>query len=396
MRARRWILATGLALGLGLCAAGRWRWSAGLAGGFLLWLAWRTHRRLRAPFSGGAADEHGRSLEVGVNAMVMVPGRPWVLLTHPGQQVSLMELPSRRLRYRRGFSQSALAAVADGEGRLLWASEDRLHRASAAGQDEAELPFEAPLLRQGYRLQMSEDESLAALCTPWMLQAFKPDLSSLEGRVRWEDAGHYFKYSALAPDGSSLCLAGARLLEEDEGGGGATQARWGLWKRENHTWVRAWARAAESYANTQLRGVSYVAQGRLLLVELHQHGYEFQLLDELGTLRLKRAGEHPVMSRSGGRLAFESEAGLHVCDGEGAELWHWSHQERIRAKQVADDGSVLVMEGLNLRLLDGQGRERWHRVWRQDPQLLALAQPPWLAAAAGTWIAAIRVPGWRP
>ena len=154
--------------------------------------------------------------------------------------------------------------------------------------------------------------------------------------------------------------------------------------------------AAESYANTQLRGVSYAAGGRRLLVELHQQGYAFQLLDLGGALRWGRAGERPVMNRSGTRLAYESEAGLHLCDGEGVELWRWPHQERIRAKQVGEDGSVLLLEGLHLRRLDGRGVERWHRAWRQDPLHLALAQEPWLAAASGTRVAALRLPGWRP
>ncbi|HXB97046.1 MAG TPA: hypothetical protein VNZ54_03280 [bacterium] len=393
MRLRLGLLAAGSALALGLAVSGHGRWALALAAGFLVWLARRTRRRLNAHFSGGTVRERGRLLEEEVSGLEAVPGRPWALLTHPGQRVSLLELPSLRTRYHRGFSRPPLAALADSEGRLLWASEDRLHRSSAAGRDETDLAFDAPLLRQSYRLHLNQDQSLAALSTPWLLQAFHPDLSGLRGRVRWEDAGHYFKYAALAPGGASLCLAGALLLDGDEGGGGATEARWGLWRWKDDSWVREWAGAAQSYASTQLRGVSFVAQGRLLLVELHQQGYAFQLLDPSGALRWGRAGEHPVLSREGKRVAFESEAGLHLCDGDGLELWRWPHQERIRAKRVAEDGSVLVLEGLHLRLLDARGQERWHRVWRQDPQWLALAEAPWLAAAAGKRVAALRLPG---
>jgi hypothetical protein len=395
-RRRRWALAAGAVLALGLALAGEARVAEGLIAAFLLWLAWRTRRRQRAHFSGGHADERGLVLDEEISALEAVAGKPWALLTHPGQKVSLLELPSLRIRFSRGFAAPPLAAIADGEGRLLWASEDRLHRSSTAGPDEAELAFEAPLLRQSYRMHLNPDQSLAALSTPWMLQAFRPDLSALEGRVRWEDAGHYFKYAALAPGGGALCLAGARLLDEGEGGGGATEAHWGLWRKEGGAWTRSWAQAAESYASTQLRGVSFVAEGRLVLVELHRQGYAFQLAGLDGGVRLERNGEHPVLSPDGRRLAYESEAGLHLCDGDGVERWRWPHQERIRAKRVAGDGSVMVLEGLHLRWLDPLGKERWHRVWREDPQLLALAEPPWLAVAAGRRVAALRLPGGRP
>jgi hypothetical protein len=396
MRRRRAGLAAAAAVALALVATGHRAWALGLLGAFIVWLALRTHRRQAAFFGGGQFPERGLLLEHDVAGLEAIPGRAWALLTHPGQVVSLLELPALKLRYQRGFARAPLAALADGEGRLLWASEDRLHRSSPLGEDESELGFEAPLLRQSYRLHLNEGGSLAALSTPWLLQAFQPDLSSLRGRIRWEDAGHYFKYAALAPDGASLCLAGAVLLEQDEGGGGATEAHWGLWRWEDGAWVRAWARAAESYANTQLRGVSYSAGGTQLLVELHQQGYAFQVMDLAGGLRWGGNGERPVMNQAGSRLAYESEAGLHLCDGDGVELWRWPHQERIRAKQVALDGSVLLLEGLHLRRLDSRGVERWHRVWRQDPQQLALAQAPWLVAASGRRVAALRAPGWRP
>jgi hypothetical protein len=375
-----------------LWAGGRGGWALGAGLGAFLWLALETRRRQQAHFGGGGlAERHARLAwpALGVQA---VPGCELLLLHHAGHRVSLFDLASFQLRWERGFSEAPLAAMALPDGRLLWAGESSLHLSDAQGRDQARLGFQAPLLRQAYRLSLSQDGRRVLLSTPWLALVAQADLSGWEGSVRWEDAGHYLKQACLAPDGGGLLLGGALLLEEADSGGGAMQGRWDLWRPgEGGGWVKAWGQAAESYANTHLRALRWAGPD-LLLLELQSQGYEFRLLGADGSERWRRRGEHPVLSPGQGLLAFETDSGLHVGGLDGAERWRWAHQERLRAVRLHDDASVTLLEGMHLRGFDAQGRSRWSHRWKRDPQHVALLAEGALALE-GERLSLLRLPG---
>ena len=378
---------------LGLLLAGRVWLAASLGLALVLWLLQETRRRQAAYFGGGDLEERSAWLEPPALGLQALSGCNLLMLHHAGGQLSLFDLERMRTLWRRGFDEAPLAALALSDGRLLWAGETCLHLSDAQGVDRVRLAFDAPLLRQAYRLSLSADGSRVLLCCPWLALVAEAGLGAWRGSVRWEDAGHYLKYGALAPDGGGLLLGGALLLDEEQSGGAALEARWDLWRpavNPNGPWVKVWGQSAESYSNTHLRALSWSAAD-LLAVELVSQGGEFRLLGAEGGERRRRRGEHPVASPDRSLWAFQTEAGLHVEDLAGVQRWRWAHQERLRGLRLADDGSAVVLEGMHLRGLDSQGRLRWTRRWRRDPLQVALL-PQWVVALDGQRLARLRLP----
>jgi hypothetical protein len=394
-RVKGLLLLAWVGLALGAAASGRGVAAAALGAGALVWLAWEARRRQHGYFAGGAVSERHFQLASPALAVDAVPGSDLLLLSHPGARVSLFDLRAGRPRWERGFSEPVLAAVALADGRLLWAGEDRLHLSDGQGVDQASLAFQAPLLRQSYRLSLSADGRRALLSTPWLALVAHADLSGWLGSVRWEDAGHYLKLAALAPDGSSLLMGGALLLDEAASGGGATQGRWGLWQAAAGAgWPRAWGQSAESYANTHLRGLRWLGPDRVL-VELEAQGREFRVLGKDGSLQWSHRGEQAVASPGLGLLAFEQDATLQVVGIDGAERWRWAHQEQLRSLRLSDDGSALALEGMHLRAFDASGRLHWTRRWRRDPSMASLL-PQGAVAVDGARLSLLRLPGAGP
>ncbi len=265
------------------------------------------------------------------------------------------------------------------------------------------MAFEAPLLRQSYHLHLNDDRSLGALSTPWLLQAFQPDLSALRGRVRWEDAGHYFKYAALAPGGSSLLPGreppagpGRRRWRRHRGALGAVA----LARRRQGPGLGHRGRAVLQHPAAR-PGLRCRGGRSLLMVELHQQGYSFQAAgsESGGPCAGDRAGERPAMSQDGtGGWPLRATLACTFAAPTGLELWRWPHQERIRAKQVAGPTdpcwcwractcAVLMRKGVSAGTGSGA------RI------------PGWLGGGRGalaggrfrpTRLAALKVPGWRP
>ena len=110
--------------------------------------------------------------------------------------VSVAPLDGGRCR-RPVFEKTPLDLLPIAGGRLLLAYEERLALCDLHGRELAALAFEAPLLRQAYRLLLSPDGAWGALVTPWFVQVFDSGLRGLHGRIRFEDAGHYIKYAAI-------------------------------------------------------------------------------------------------------------------------------------------------------------------------------------------------------
>lgn len=386
-RAKGIALLAGIAAVAGTLAAARPLSAAALALALFAWLALETRSRLKfrflAPGAGGPAEAG-----FGLAAEAMD-------LRCDGSALFVLGKGLLRVADARGprpvwaaLNPAPLAALALADGSLILAYEERLALAGPDGRERSSLPFEAPLLRQSYRLLLAPDASLAALVTPWSAHSFSPNLQGPAALIRYEDAGHYFKYAALGPAGSGLLLGGAFLLDEEQGG--SLEARWGWWRQAGGAapdWSRAWSRASESYENTQLRGVQVSADGGLLCTERWRAGYEFEVQDPSGaTLWERRGGERPVLSASGGALAWEDGSGDLVVSAarDGAELWRWRPSRQLRLKRVLEDGSCIVLEGRCLRGFRAGGAQAWERWLAQDPEHVALGPQGLLALAAGS------------
>jgi hypothetical protein len=374
------LLAGGLAL-LFLLQRGQWVSATGLAAALFAWLAVETRLRSRFRFTDGSGRETGIEIRDEVTDLRFDFSAVFI---HAVGKLTLAPADAGRT-WTRSFEVPPLAVLGLPQGRLIHAHEDHLSLTDAQGRDVRSLSFEAPLLRQGYRLLAASDGSCAALVTPWFVQVFDTELKALRGRIRYEDAGHYFKYAAMAPQGRGLLLAGAYLLDEEAGG--ALEARWDWWEPQaGWDWVRRWSRARESYENSQLRGVQVSSDGGVLCTELYRAGYEFAVQEPGGgTLWERRGGEKPVLSPGAGALAWENGPDELVLSRgrDGGEMWKWRHQELIRLKRPMDDGSCLVLEGRCLRSFNadgGQGPELW---LKEDAQHVALGLRGGLALAAG-------------
>lgn len=387
------LLLLALLAALGLRA---WGWALGAGLALFAWLAWETRERLRFSFvARRACPELDLGLESELQALAVSAQAPWalVVLDGPGQRVSLLDLDAPGPRWTRAFEGRALALAARPDGKVLWASEDRLHLCGLDGQDGPSLAFEPPLFRQSYRILLSADGRRACLHTPWFIQSFDPDLRGLGPRLRYEDAGHYMKYAVLSHDGGRLYTAGALLLEPEEGGAGM-EARWDAWDLQAQAWNNAWKRSYESYNNSHLRGLGLSADGSLLCAEVWQEGYEMRLHRPDGSELWKRAGERPVPSPDGGLLLWESRFdGLVLTrPGDGGAVFKRPVQARVRFKAVAQDGTCLVLEGRHLRLLGPDGNQRWGAWFKADPQHLGLGPGGRLVVAGHGRAAVLRLP----
>jgi hypothetical protein len=238
------------------------------------------------------------------------------------------------------------------------------------------------------------DSAILALVTPWFAQVFDPALRGLSGRVRYEDAGHYFKYAALAPGKPGLLLAGAYLLDDDAGP--ALEARWDWWEPGPQGWVRRWARAREGAENSQLRGVQ--TAGGVACVELWRTGYEFEVQARDGaTLWAKRGGERPVLSPGGAVVAWEDGPGVLALTRVqgGVELWRRKVGDTLRLKRPLDDGSCVALEGRFLRGYSPQGGPLGERALERDAEHAVLGVGA-LALAKGTHGARVELDaGWE-
>jgi hypothetical protein len=234
------------------------------------------------------------------------------------------------------------------------------------------------------------------LHTPWFIQSVDPELGSLGPRLRYEEAGHYMKYAALAADGSRLYTAGALLLDQDaeDASGAAMEARWDAWELRDGAWANVWKQSYESYNNSHLRGLGVSADGSLLCAELYQEGYEFRLCRPDGSLLWKRAGEHPVLSPRGAWVlwenAFDGVVLTSLADTQ--KRFSVKFEDKVRFKTVAEDGSCLVLAGRRFHLYGPDGQVRWEAWLKTDPQDLGLGPQGRLAAIHGRHAAAIRLP----
>lgn len=384
-----WVLATALAL-LGRHAG----WGLGSALGLFAWLAYETRRRERFRFLARHPGlERVLSLpQLHTGFVAGLSGH--ALLVEHNTKLSLVRFKDAGIEWQKNFEQAAQAVAVGPQGRLYYATETELVLCDADGRDAARLSFEPPLYRQGYRLLLSADGSTLALHTPWFIQFAASDLSALGQRIRYEEAGHYLKYAALAADGRGLLLAGALLLDMDEDSSSGMEARWDYWTRaEDGAWSQAWAKAYESYNNTHLRGVAI--QGQTLCAEVYQQGYEFRLYRPDGAALWERpGGERALLSPDGRYLVWQNEFEetrlSSVADK--AERWKRKNEALVRLKAVDDQGRVLLVEGRRLSIFDAAGRLVWEDFFKEDPGSMALGPQGRLLVIKGDKAGLIRVP----
>ncbi|HTB22030.1 MAG TPA: hypothetical protein VK914_04940 [bacterium] len=363
----------------GLALAGQGAGAAVLGLALFAWLAYETLKRTRFRFT-----DRGRELGLAFDSEVLdLHGGACGVFVEGGGTVTVLPLGPGRT-WRRTLKPPPMALLPLSGGHLILAYEDRLSLTDKGGAEIRGLAFEPPLLRQGYRLVADPGGDWVALATPWFVQVADAGLERTAGRLRFEDAGHYFKYAALGPGGRGLLVGGAYLLDEEAGG--SLEARWGWWERgDDASWTRRWGQAREGYENSQLRGVHLCDDAGILCTELWRSGYAFELRRPDGTLLWERpGGERPVLSPGGARLVWEKgQDCLVMSSADGTECWQWKPKEQIRMKRPLDDGSCIVLEGRCLRRFSPagvQGPETW---LKNDAAHLALGAGGSLLLAAG-------------
>lgn len=392
-RLKKFVFVALAALIAAVLVNGQWAAASALAALALVWLALETRARARFRFVAGEGEAGERGFECASEVKDLRCDFAAVFILGQGE---LCVAPQDKGRvWSRAFDPAPLAVLGLPGGRLICAGESRLSLLDAGGRELRSLEFDAPLLRQGYRLIASADASCAALATPWFIQVFDTELASLRGRIRYEDAGHYFKYASLAPGGRGLLAAGAFLLDEESGS--ATEARWDWWEPDAQgAWQRRWKRSRESYENSHLRGVQVSGDASMLCTEVWRSGYEFELQKPDGTLLWeRRGGERPVFSPQGSVLAWEegTERMLMGRASDGKVLWEWRPKELIRLKRPLDSGACLVVEGRCLRRFDAQGKQTTELWLKHDAVHLAAGAAGGLALAAGRHAAWLHLPG---
>lgn len=366
----------------------------GLVVGLFVWLAVETRRRQRFGF---LALDPGREKVLSLPQLhvgFVSEHSGHALLVEHDTKLSLVCFQDGGIEWQKSFDQPAQAVAVGPQGRLYYATETELVLCDEEGRDSVRLAFEPPLYRQGYRILLSGDGSTLALHTPWFVQFAASDLSALGQRIRYEDAGHYLKYAALAADGRGLLLAGALLLEMDEDSSAGMEARWDYWTRDDAgAWGQAWAKAYESYNNTHLRGVAI--QGPTLLAEVYQQGYEFRLYRPDGSALWERpGGERALLSPGGTHLVWQNEfdeTRLSTVHDK-AERWKRKNEALVRLKAVDDRGRVLLVEGRRLSILDAEGKTVWEDFFKEDPSSLALGPRGRLLVTKGDKAGLLKVP----
>lgn len=364
------------------------------------WLAYEDRLRRRFTFVAlGRLPERVLAFETELHAALALPRSPLALFVEHGPRLHAVDLAQGRRLWSRSFDEARpLAVLLLPDASLIWAGEQELHWTDAQGRDLGSSGFEAPLFRQSYHLMLSADGATAALHTPWFIQLFDPKSRAMGARIRYEEAGHYFKYAAIGPDGRSLLLAGALLLEGEgeEAGGAGIEARWDYWQPgPDGRWAKAWGKAYESYNNTHLRGVAISDDAEHLLAEVYQSGYEFKLYKPDGSAQWERpGGERPVMSPHCLSLAFETAYDGLVVSRAADKQKLWSHKpvDKIRFKRVDDAGRCIFLEGRHLRLFGPDGVQIWDAWLAEDPEELSLGVGGRLAVFSGRHAGILQLP----
>lgn len=373
----------------------RWAMAAGTLGVLVAWLLWETHERTRFAFvAERRCSEALMDLGADSQALAVSSNAPWALSVSAGPKASCVDLARGVVRWTRDFDKAPLALALRPDGRLLWASATQLHLAGKDGRDSAVLDFEPPPYRQSYKLLLSGDGRTGLLHTPWFIQAFDPDLGWLGPRLGYEEVGHYMKYAVFNPSGDRLYTAGALLLDEEESGGAAMEARWDAWDLTPQGWVNAWRETYESYNNSHLRNLSLSEDGSLLCAEVWQEGYEFRLHRPDGALVWKRAAEKAVLSPTGTVLVWESPFDGIVCSrvADRSTLWTRKFEDHVRFKRPLDDGRCLVVAGRNVLRLGSTGSVEWEAYLRTDPYDFGLGPNGLLACVRLDKAGVLRLP----
>lgn len=363
---KKYIFLSSVFVTLAALLAGRFD-VAGMAFGLLFaWLLLETKRRQRFRFLVGPGVKERIIDSPGVLTVTPSPlAERYLAWGRSG--AAMLRWPDGGVQWQRPLDGVPLALLPLDDGSLIYALADELVRLGPQGHGGTRRAFTPPLYRQSYKLHLSEDGATLVLHTPWFVQILPADLSGDGQRLTWEEVGHYIKYLALTPDGASLLLAGALLLEDSPG----IEARWDCYRRQSDgRWAPAWKGAYESYNNTHLRGLQSLRQGGLYLAEVYQEGYELRFFDQDGAAVWKRAGEKPVFDPSAAWMLWENPlAGLTLTAWEGKEKrWALKPEGPLRWKQVAADGSSLCLEGQALcgRAVDGS--PAWSARFVNDPQ----------------------------
>lgn len=391
---KKYIFLTGIFAALSLLALGQIKALLLVGAGLFIWLAVETQLRRRFRFLAKHPQrESGLSLPR-LHVSFVSEHSPHALLVEHGTKLTLARFADAGVQWQKEFNETAQAVVTGPGGCLYYATETELVLCDALGRDQARLNFEAPLLRQGYRLHLSQDGSQLALHTPWFIQFAEPDLSRLGQRIRYEEAGHFLKYVALAPDGRGLLLAGALLLDVDEDSSAGIEARWDYWTLgSDGAWTLAWAQSYESYNNTHLRGVAI--QGQSLLAEVYQQGYEFRLYSPEGqAVWLRPGGERAQLSSDGSTVLWQNAFDeLHLSRvADQSLLWKRKIVDHVRLKSVDAKGHSFLVEGRRLSVLDPAGNTLWEDWFKEDPSQLSLGPGGRLCVISGVQAGLIRVP----
>jgi hypothetical protein len=180
------------------------------------------------------------------------------------------------------------------------------------------------------------------------------------------------KYLVPGPQGNSVFIGGALLLEEENG----IQARWSKWDLVEGSFQQRWSKQDDGPANSHLRGLHWPAGSGMLMAERYRDGYDILIYSEDGReIWTRGGGEHPRLSPDGRWLMWENPFDGLTLTGlpEGKKLWYEKPAEKIRLKQPASSGNTMVVEGRHLILRDRSGSPLADDWFYTDPFTLELA-----------------------
>ncbi len=376
---KKYVLVAGLLAWGAFLMAGRPAIGWAVAAGLAAWIAGETLARLRFRFVARGARESGCALPRPAADLVCGDG---VLAVHADGGWSLASLGRCR---GLPAAPRPLAAI-PWQGGVLAAYGERLVLRDAHGRTLREAAFEAPGLRQSYRLLPAPDGSGVLLLSPWFAAVFDGALERERARATAEGAGHFFKSGALAPGGGGMLLAGTHRVEED---GEPLRARWGWWgPGTGGGWMRLWEASPGGVEPSHVRGVQVSDDGSALCVEWWLSGYGFEVRrPDGGTLWRRDSGERPGLDPTGTRVAWESGELLVMSRVDGTEIWRRPCSQRPRLKRALADGGCLVVEGNRVLRLDARGGPLQEAILAREPEHLGLDGRGRLVLAAGARVA---------